>query len=142
MTNNTNAVQHKNIKNPFRKGDLHIRWKNADIVVSVTWILRQLDFYIRTGFLTRSHWLKLLWSLLEIQEHLQNKAGSCKARETNDIAKAEEFGMIIDLVILFYFLLNIWSYPDLERKKKKKRCICNKWILFLESEEKPAGFNN
>lgn len=65
--------------------------------------------------------------MLEIQEHLQNKAGSCKARETNDIAKAEEFGVIIYLIIDL-IIPSEWmkgQSPDLEGKKKKDESVIN-----------------
>jgi len=66
-----------------------------------------LYFCILTSFLTRSQWLKLLWALLEIQAHLPNEAGSCKPKVTSDIAKADDFGMITNLIITLHSLLNI-----------------------------------
>jgi len=45
--------------------------------------------------------------LLEIQAHLPNEAGSCKPKVTSDIAKADDFGMITNLIITLHSLLNI-----------------------------------
>ena len=64
-------------------------------------------------------------SLLEIQAHLQNKAGSWKSRGTNDVAEVDNFGMILELMIPFHSLLKYVGLhsPEQEREEKGKKCL-------------------